>query len=673
MIDHMASSRLDITGAPPPSSVERQLLGLLERFKPALDGLFTVNNAAYRVFEGGWYISLFAHPVKRLSKALSTDRELLILLTNFADQQPRVIEMARQTILSEAGRLEPIAVVVHGDRHGDTKLKNWGREQGLTVLPIYLAGAVAISPADIERHLAYELFSRDPFDVVSPVVDDTHFFGRRDEAMDLARTIESSRIRSCFGIRKIGKTSFLSRVLKLVQDAKSGLCVFVDCSRDSIAQMSSEQLLLSLAVAVEQAALAASHYSLPRPINQEVPIENAAEALTAALQKSAISVVIAFDELDYITPASPTSPHWASHFIPFWRALRTVYQESVRQGKPLSIIVSGVSSKWFSVEAIDGVENAALHFVPEEYLEPFARQASVSMVRRIGKSAGLLFDDDAAAALAEACGDFPFWMRKAASFIHRRVEIGSRPAEVPLRAVSVLTQQFIETEGSALAEVAFAHLCRVYPELKPALVACLNEVGSKENPAILSTLVRYGLVDPRKGHRIAGALPEAGLRAYLEKHVSEGTTTARHGAPEEKSSNEQWAEELAAINKRRNLLERRLRTLVPALMMAEQIANPQKPKPRDRVLGGLQEKRRVELSARGLEQILDKLYWLELCQIVLSQWSAFEKLFLDKGQFQQNSQIINERPDTHAKAMSLADVALMTRALDWMESKCSFE
>ena len=75
------------------------------------------------------------------------------------------------------------------------------------------------------------------------------------------------------------------------------------------------------------------------------------------------------DEVDYITPSSPTaSDIWGDEFNVFWRNFRAVYQEVLRSEGKLSLLISGVTSKWFSVESINGVENAALALVPEEYL-----------------------------------------------------------------------------------------------------------------------------------------------------------------------------------------------------------------------------------------------------------------------------------------------------------------
>ena len=53
------------------------------------------------------------------------------------------------------------------------------------------------------------------------------------------------------------------------------------------------------------------------------------------------------------------------------------------------MLIGGVSTYWFTVESIDGVENAVLAFIPEEYLSPMPEGATVAMLRRLGRIAGL--------------------------------------------------------------------------------------------------------------------------------------------------------------------------------------------------------------------------------------------------------------------------------------------
>ena len=82
-------------------------------------------------------------------------------------------------------------------------------------------------------------------------------------------------------------------------------------------------------------------------------------------------LAIIFDEIDYITPSSLTSPHWKDDFNEFWREFRALIARGQRQGVSISVLVSGISSKWFREVSIQNIENSALYFIPDEYLPPF--------------------------------------------------------------------------------------------------------------------------------------------------------------------------------------------------------------------------------------------------------------------------------------------------------------
>jgi hypothetical protein len=131
----------------------------------------------------------------------------------------------------------------------------------------------------------------------------------------------------------------------------------------------------------------------------------------------------------------------------------------------------------------------------------------------------------------------------------------------------------------------------------------------------------------------------------------------------------EWAEELAAISKRRNLFERSMRTTIAGAFRFGQQANKTKDTPKKRVLSSLDAKRRAQLDPFRLEEILERLYFLEVKVLVEKNWPDFEQIFGDHRAFEQNMTIVNDRPDTHAKALDLADVALQRRAMDWLEER----
>ncbi len=396
------------------SSVARNALA--SELSNALDGLFTIEtHSKHEAFD--WrYIVLHCKPTRTIADALLLDREVLALIVNSTKLQVRTIHVAKDIISASQGRLDPaFALVVHADTTGDEKLRNWGRELGYKIVPIYRPRAGAIPTTELlRRSLARDLFTYDPFSLTGPVLADSEFFGRRNTAIDTLRQLQSGRILSIFGIRKLGKTSLINRVVTLARESGEPQIAMIDCSVDGFNSLTAPEALKAIAKVAKMAATRGYAHiteALKRSDKELVPVFD--DLWSTATPKP---LTLIFDEVDYITPASPTRAHWRKDFNVFWREFRVVYQEAQRMGFPLSVLVSGVSSHAFRVESFDGIENSVLHFVPEGYLAPFARQASKQMIKDLCKRCGLVLSDEDQDLFAATCGDFPYWIRLAGSY-----------------------------------------------------------------------------------------------------------------------------------------------------------------------------------------------------------------------------------------------------------------
>jgi hypothetical protein len=656
-------------------SFRAEVEGMLTVFRTRASGLFEPTRPnEVRVFANGTYGVLYARPSKHVRRLLSLDREVLVLSAGYKELQQRAIQLAVDIIDGTDGRLErTVAIILHRDFHGNHKLRNWGREHGLTVIPVHMATDVLPTGDVLERLLLSEFFTHDPFDVTGPVSDDNQFYGRRDEAQDLARQLQKGQVRSCLGIRKLGKTSILHRVLAVIQDYHDCFAVVVDCSKDSVWSMDAGELLAAIAKAASVSFTADDFCS---EVNSSVPgssISEASKNLVSILRTAPGTVVLLFDEVDYLTPASPTAAHWATDFNPFWRNLRAAYQELARTKTRLSVLVSGVSSKWFCEESIAGVENAALAFLPEEYLSPLPWGASVAMIQHVGRTSGLIFEDGAAAVIAETCSNMPFWIRKAGSYIHRNFPIESRPAAISEAAVRPLTSAFVQSEGASIAAVALSHLFRVYPELRPVAQACLEQDASAHPRHLINALYKYGvIVTPSAYPDITGSMMSAGLELALERpavsSVAETDAASPVRTPTLKfESLDEWAEELALVNAQRNKLEARLRVMVLNFLRLDSLQNKQKGTLRDRLLQVFEETRRATVQHLTPDDVVQRFNWSDLINVIERNWRLFEGLFHDKALFSKHCAVINDRYDAHAKHADKADLANYRRSLAWLQ------
>jgi hypothetical protein len=132
---------------------------------------------------------------------------------------------------------------------------------------------------------------------------------------------------------------------------------------------------------------------------------------------------------------------------------------------------------------------------------------------------------------------------------------------------------------------------------------------------------------------------------------------------------DEWAEELAGISYRRNVMERSLRSIVVNFLRVAALNSKDGQSAKVTLLAAVPEKRRGELEPFNLDAIADKLYWLELVSAINRNWALFERIFGDKTAFNENAGIVNDRPDAHAKRLDPSDIAMHRRALQWLDER----
>lgn len=660
MIDHSHDSQ--------NRDIDIKLDELMESFLKSAQDLFRKNVGYIKEFESGRYSCAYVTPSRRLRQTMAVDREILVVASTFTDQQQRTIKFVQSEIANSGGRLEPtVALVIHLDALGSAKLRNWGRDLGISILPI--DGRNGFGEArDIEKQLATQLFSHDPFDVTGPVSGDSQFFGRRDEAIDLARKLQQGQIRSSLGIRKVGKTSIINRILKEIPTHFECKTVMIDCSKDDIFELTAEGLLFSLSATLKKMRVDRSAYENLHVQQTRQDLSDSRKSLEEIILSLSEVVLFVFDEVDYITPGSPTAQHWKEDFNRFWRNLRAVYQECDRRAKPFSLLISGVSTFWFTVEQIGGIENAALAFVPEEFLSPMPTGATIAMLRRLGKVAGITFSESAAKCIAEETGNMPYWARKCSSFIHRQIPLSSRPITLEQRDVELMVEKFIDNEGCPIAEVALSHLFRVHPEMKQASDKVSSGITSTIPEATRRTLRKYGVTNAKD--EFSGSMIRKAFNSLAEAEINQSQNLDGKQFVAADSLGE-WAEDLAALGQRRNLLERKLRGVILNFLRMDALQNKRLDHLTESVLKTMVDARRKMLFGLPLDSLFQKLMWLELVNLISVNWQVFEVIFGDKKQFEEHVNLVNDRPDAHAKEWDQADFALYRRSLQWLEDRLS--
>jgi hypothetical protein len=132
---------------------------------------------------------------------------------------------------------------------------------------------------------------------------------------------------------------------------------------------------------------------------------------------------------------------------------------------------------------------------------------------------------------------------------------------------------------------------------------------------------------------------------------------------------DEWAKDIAAVGKRRNVLERKMRDLVLNWIRLDSAKDQAKQSTKDRILTVIPTKQRVLFENSGADVLIEKLLWTQLTQLIEREWEIFGRVFGDKQKFHSDCNLINDRFDAHAKSADKADFALYRRALTQLEER----
>ena len=99
---------------------------------------------------------------------------------------------------------------------------------------------------------------------------------------------------------------------------------------------------------------------------------------------------------------------------------------------------------------------------------------------------------------------------------------------------------------------------------------------------------------------------------------------------------------MATLGARRNVLERRLRSILLNFIRFDNIRSPsQGLSVRQRIVRGIRERRRKELEHLSAEDIVSRFTWNELADTIGGkEWVLFEQIFGDKRRFREMTDLV---------------------------------
>jgi tetratricopeptide (TPR) repeat protein len=359
-----------------------------------------------------------------------------------------------------------------------------------TIVPIdeELMRAVIASPRPQERfkqHLDEWLYKRNLYEENFPV-SGRQFFGREQELAGLMRSIENRTPVGLFGLRKVGKTSLLTR---LTEKRTDDLVVYVDLQsvpegvKDAnyiywlIANQLSNDLNLKYPhlaklVSFRLAGKHSSFYDLKKPESAPALFDADIRALTTIVRENMtrpFKILILFDEVERLLPVG-TSDGFRGYDGLF------SYLRGISQANPLvNSIVTGANPTICDTPQWEGRDNPVFKFYREMFLPPFGAHECTEMVERLGKGMGVTYTPNSLARIYKETGGHPFITRQLCSRISRYFE--ERPLNVDVPKVDKGVQEFLFHDSGVFKEI-MDRLHRDFPLEKELLIFIASGVNT---------------------------------------------------------------------------------------------------------------------------------------------------------------------------------------------------
>lgn len=329
----------------------------------------------------------------------------------------------------------------------------WAVQNRIAIVPIDDASIDRGDPdGALYKLLSDALWRRDVFDDSEPVIHASEFFGRELVVQELVSRVYLGQLAAIFGLRKIGKSSVLRRVMELLDADTLHLCVtsVVLCNATRIKSgrwsIVLNDLLADWADVLNRRAKAMgsptevtprrlagiTQTGKPAPTDGQIAdafqydvekILRVARSLAERSHSQGIRLVALFDEADELYPDGADPGYWRYDYFALWNTLQTL-KRGLDDPTEFSYLLFGVNPTGVESGSILGKANPLFELSPN-YLKPLAKSGAKALLCGLGERVGLSFDDAAVAAAFEISGGHPWLLRKLGSQIHKASQAGA--------------------------------------------------------------------------------------------------------------------------------------------------------------------------------------------------------------------------------------------------------
>lgn len=641
---------------------ELQLCGNEDEIKVAnqLAKFFKITFSKAGVFKTTSYVFNFLQPGEEFRDYYNLYNEVLLLFSPYTEFESRTLDFVDKTLEEFDNRLDKVCVfLISKDTNIESKINaiNTSNKDSRIIVPFTYNEILhnGISKDDISGKLRKYFYNRDLFALESPLKTEAYFYGRNTLIQKLYDKYLMGEQSGLFGLRKTGKTSVLY-ALERQMILRSGYSIYIDCQNPSIYMLRWNELLKYIIDEIIK------KYELDLIIDEDLYIEKKAAGsfekyFKEINNKIGTRVLLMFDEIEHICFRTSDKKHWKSgeDYCMFWQTIRSVFQ---KEPECFTFLIAGVNPLCIETDYVNEIENPIFSMISSEYLSLFDLSNVKDMIGHIGKYMGLSFEEEIYTKLMEDYGGHPFLIRHICSLINTNVN-DNRPCLVSKYEYDAKKKEY-DTKIVHYVEMILSVLKIWYPseyELLEILAVDGNDELKKNleyKEKEMQHLLGYGIVKEIKGNYY---ITINAVSLYLENnHKLQGKQTTKQQA---------WSN----VGIRRNTLEDRLRKIMLVQMTMQYGSKKVKGKLLEVVESSRREKERLhDLEVNDLVE--NHFYLLDIKQVILKNWSLFEKLFIDKVKFESLIDTINKyRIDAHAKTIDDSDMLMLMLAFNWFDER----
>lgn len=624
-----------------------------------------------------------ADPKEHTKERFGLAKEVLVIYAKHASIDARVLK-AIATILSDPEfqrRVETVWMLLVHEADDAATAAFLDNQTEFVVVPISAEQLLDPSRGTLflRSRIASRVGSIDVFGTSSPVKSDKYLFGRDSLIQSLNnRVLVNKENCGIFGLRKTGKTSVLYAFQRRSADPQL-ILEYIDCQNPGIHASRWWQVLLHI---IQRLA--------PKDISPDIvphlyTLESAGTQFVIDVRKiidarAAKQIVLLVDEIEYVTPgiSGALGKHWDEDFLNFWQVIRAAHQETLGT---VTFVVAGVNPASVERPHFGQRPNPIFELATPYFLEPLKEADARSMVRSIGKYAGLRFSEDVYPYLANRFGGHPYLIRIACSEVWKDCETKSpeQVCDVPLQSFLLAAPRIRDRVRQPIKDILLS-LAWWYPE-EYDLLRILAEGDEQfvrdyleDRPGSMLQFLRYGVLrkdgdqlaieDVREFLRNEGASFKDAIGPFTRGEIS---PTILPEIPD--------LDALARLAQKRYELEVRLRravllylgvrfsgdnSAIAKAMLKGMMSRPDRDRPQDLFVG------------RTPREVIQDLYMLDLKFIIVANWDVFGVVFANKQQwFIDRMDTVNQARqfEAHTKPVNFTDLERFEAAYSWLIGK----